>query len=175
MAVKEDDRDRGVSQGAEVFGPKQPTGEQAEFRISKVGVEVNFRKQGLLSVYSAISIPSGNTTHLNMDPFLTQDDMTFPKHVHKVFFVRRASARETLPATVKEKLPVATGGVSLTERRDQAPSIRRMAGLATACLMAVRIPMTIRVAERRWCSIRGPVPCSPQRLASRSGSEKPPS
>ena len=88
MAVKEDDRDRGISQGAEAFGPKQPTGEQAEFRISEVGVEANFRKQGLLGVYSAISIPSGNTVHLNMDPFLTQDDMTFPKHVRKVFFVR---------------------------------------------------------------------------------------
>ena len=63
----------------------------------------------------------------------------------------------------------------MTERRDHAPSMRRRAGRATARSMAVRIPMMMRVAERRCISIRGPVPCSPRRAASRSGSAKPPS
>ena len=88
MTVEEDNCDGSVGQGAEAFGAEQPAGKQAEFRISEAGVKANLGKQGLLSIEGAIGIPSGNTAHLNMDPLLTQDDMTLPKHVSKVLLIR---------------------------------------------------------------------------------------
>ena len=171
MTVQDDHRDRGKGQGGEAFGAQHPAGVQAEFCVRKMGVETNLREQGLLGMYNAINIACGHTVHLNMDPLFARDNMALPKCIHEVLLIREGVCQGDLASNSKGKVASGNGGPSLREWRDQAPSIRQMAGLATARSMAVRMPIMSRVAEWRWSLIRGPVPLSLQRAASRSGSE----
>ena len=113
VAVQEHDGDRGIGEGLEAFGTQQPSGEQAEFRFSKAGVETNFGKECLLSVDGPVSIPGWNAADLDMDPFLARDDVPFPQHVGEVLLVGEGIPQRNLAGDGEGEVTSGNGGTIL--------------------------------------------------------------